>query len=113
MLTIWANLFGWCLKKKTAKKKKKKFEHKMASPETNKQTNKQTKKQIQLSYIRKTISSCECTKVVSAFLSSCRKFLIVYFYLYITDCNKKTIQSENRTFENFFRINSIVFFHIS
>ncbi len=30
-----------------------------------------------------------------------------------TDCNKKPIQSENRIFENFFRINPILFLHIS
>ncbi len=30
-----------------------------------------------------------------------------------TDCNKKTIQSENGIFDKFLRINSILLFHIS
>ena len=30
-----------------------------------------------------------------------------------TDCNKKKVQSENRIFENVFRINSILVVHIS
>ncbi len=77
---------------------------------------------LQMHYFPQSCKAVACNTLrvnVNSIIASCwnlqhyrPNFFLKPKVLITTDCNKKTIHSEHRIFDNFFRTNSILFVHL-